>query len=139
MEYRRFENNYVLRMDPGEEIIASVRAFAEKESVKLASVQAIGAVGEFTVGAFDTGEKTYNSNDFRGTYEITSLLGTVNTMNGGFYSHLHMNAADETGRVVGGHLNRAVVSATCEMIVTLIPGRVDRAFSDAVGLNLFKF
>jgi len=139
MEYRRFDSTYVLRLDPGEEILDCVRVFAEREGVKLASVQAIGAVREFTVGAFDTAEKQYHSNEFRGVYEITSLMGTINTMDGGFYAHLHMNAADETGRAVGGHLNRAVVSATCEMIVTLIPGAVDRQFSEQVGLNLFKF
>ena len=60
-------------------------------------------------------------------------------MDGAFYCHLHMGAGDEQGRVVGGHLNRAVVSATCEMIITEIPGTVDRAFSDTVGLNLFRF
>ncbi len=139
MEYRRFDNTYVIRMDPGDEIIDCVHAFAEKEGVKLASVQAIGAVKEFTVGAFNTAEKKYYSNEFRGIYEITSLMGTINTMDGKFYTHLHMNAADETGRAVGGHLNRAVISATCEMIVTLIPGTVDRQYSEQVGLNLFKF
>ncbi|MBR3561472.1 MAG: DNA-binding protein [Oscillospiraceae bacterium] len=139
MEYRRFDNTYVVRLDPGEEILEQLRVFAEKEGVRLASVQAIGAVKEFTVGAFDTVEKQYHANEFRGTYEITALLGTVNTMNGAFYAHLHMTAADETGRAVGGHLNRAVISATCEMIITLIPGTVDRAFSEQVGLNLFKF
>ena len=36
-------------------------------------------------------------------------------------------------------MSRAVVSATCEMIITEIPGTVDRAFSDTVGLNLFRF
>lgn len=139
MEYRKFDNTYVIRMDPGEEIIDCVRAFAEKEGVKLASVQALGAIREFTVGAFDTAEKKYYSNEYKGTYEITSLIGTINTMDGRFYTHLHMNAADKTGAAVGGHLNRAVVSATCEMIVTLIPGTVDRAFSEEIGLNLFKF
>lgn len=139
MEYRRFDNAYVVRLDPGEEIIDSVRAFAEREGVTLASVQAIGAVREFTVGAFDTKEKKYYANEFAGTYEITSLLGNINTKDGGFYCHLHMTAADETGRVVGGHLNRAVVSATCEMVVTLLSGTVDRRFSEDVGLNLLKF
>ncbi|MCR5824972.1 MAG: DNA-binding protein [Oscillospiraceae bacterium] len=139
MEYRRFENTYVVRLDPGEEILACVRAFSEREGVKLASVQAIGALCAFTVGAFDTEKKQFHGNDFSGTYEITSLLGTINTMDGQFYTHLHMNAADETGRVVGGHLSRAVVSATCEMIVTLIPGTVDRSFSEQIGLNLLKF
>ena len=139
MEYRKFDNTYVVRMDPGEEILEQVRILSEQEGIKLASVQALGAIREFTVGAFDTIEKKYYSNEFKGTYEITSLIGTINTMDGKFYTHLHMNAADKTGAAVGGHLNRAVVSATCEMIVTLIPGAVDRAFSEEVGLNLFKF
>ena len=139
MEYRRFQDTYVLRLDRGEEITEQLKIFAEQEGVKLASVQAIGAVNEFTVGAFNTAEKKYYANDFRGTYEIVSLLGTINTKDGAFYTHLHLCAADETGRAVGGHLNRAVISATCEMIVTLIPGQVDRKFSDEVGLNLFAF
>ena len=66
MEYRRFDNTYVVRLDPGEEILEQIKVFAEKEGVKLASVQAIGAVNEFTVGAFDTAAKQYHSNEFRG-------------------------------------------------------------------------
>ena len=60
-------------------------------------------------------------------------------MNGEFYSHLHMSAGDSQGHVVGGHLNRAVISATCEMAVRVLPGAMDRAFSPEVGLNLWKF
>ena len=50
-----------------------------------------------------------------------------------------MSAADECGRVVGGHLNRAEVSATCEMVVSVLDGRVDRSFSEEIGLNLMEF
>ena len=102
-------------------------------------MSALGAVSEFTVGVFDTGEKKYYANNFSGTYEIVSLTGTVNTMNGEYYSHLHMSAGDLEGKVVGGHLSRAVVSATCEMLLNVIDGRVDRQFSGEVGLNLFRF
>ena len=139
MEYRRFDNTYVVRLDPGEEILEQIRVFAEKEGVKLASVQAIGAVNEFTVGAFDTAAKQYHSNEFQGAYEIVSLVGTINTMNGEVYTHLHMSAGDEEGRVFGGHLSRGVISATVEMVVTLIPGTVDRQLDESIGINLFKF
>ena len=139
MEYRKFDHTYVVRMDPGEEILEQVKALALKEHIQLASVQALGAVNDFTVGVFRTDEKKYYANSFQGSYEIVSLTGTINTMDGAFYCHLHMSAGNDQGRVVGGHLNRAVVSATCEMIVTEIDGTVDRAFSEEVGLNLFKF
>ena len=139
MEYRKFGDTYIVRMDPGEEILTQLKVFAEQEGVKLASVTALGAVKDFTVGGFDTGAKVYKSNRFQGVYEIVSLVGTINTMNDAFYCHLHMCAADQEGHAFGGHLNEAVISATCELVVTCLPGRTDRVFSDEVGLNLISF
>lgn len=139
MEYRRFGNTIVARIDKGEEILDQVKAIALKEEIKLASIQALGAVNQFTVGVFKTDEKKYMANDFSGSFEIVSLTGTINTMGGEFYCHLHMSAGDDKGHVFGGHLNRALVSATCEMIITVIDGTVDRAFSEETGLNLFCF
>lgn len=139
MEYRKFGNTIVARIDKGEEILAEVKRIAEAEQIKLASVQALGALGQFTAGVFNTAEKKYHANEFRGNFEIVSLTGTINTMNDEFYCHLHLSAGNEKGEVFGGHLNKATVSATCEMIITLIDGRVDRAYSEEIGLNLFKF
>ena len=139
MEYRKFGNTYVVRMDKGEEIVEQVKALAVKEGIRLASVQALGAVNDITVGVFKTAEKEYLGNDFRGDMGSVSLTGTISTMDGQAYTHLHMSAGNTEGHVFGGHLNRAVVSATCEMVVTVIPGEVDRVFSEEIGLNLFKF
>ena len=139
MEYKRFGNNIVVRMDRGEDIVEQVKVLAEREQIRLASVQALGAVNDFTVGVFNTETKVYGSNRFQGPYEIVSLTGTIDTMDGKFYTHLHMSAGNAQGQVFGGHLNRAVISATCEMIVTVINGQVDRQFSEEIGLNLLKF
>ena len=124
---------------PDEEIIENLRAIAEKEQIKLASVEALGAINDFTVGVFDTVEKKYYSNRFQGAYEIVSLTGTITTKDGAFYQHLHMSAGESSGAVFGGHLSRAVVSATCEMIVRVIDGRVERVLDPDIGLNLFRF
>ena len=139
MEYRKFGDTYIVRLDPGEEILTQLKVFAEQEGVKMASITALGAVKDFTVGVFDANAKVYRSNRFQGVYEIVSLVGTINTMNDAFYCHLHMCAADQEGHAFGGHLNEAVISATCELVVTCLPGRTDRVFSDQVGLNLISF
>lgn len=139
MEYRKFENTIIARIDKGEEIIEQIKEIAIKEEIKLASIQALGAVGQFTIGVFKTDEKQYLSNEFNGDFEIVSLTGTINTMDNKFYCHLHMSVGNEKGEVFGGHLSRAIVSATCEMVITIISGIVDRYYDEEVGLNLLKF
>lgn len=79
MEYRKFDNVIVARIDKDEEILEQLRVIAIKENIKLASVQALGAINDFTVGVYKTDEKKYYSNSFQGYYEITSLTGTLGT------------------------------------------------------------
>lgn len=138
MKYKRFDKTIVVRIDRGEEILDKIRELAIAENIKLASVTALGATNDFTVGVFNTAEKKYYANEFKGAFEIVSLTGTINTKDGQFYTHIHMSAGNDKGEVFGGHLNRAMVSATCEMTVTVIDGEVDRYRDDDVGLNLFK-
>lgn len=139
MEYRRFGSSIVARMDRGEEILTQIKELAQKEHIRLASVTALGATNDFTVGVYNVGEKKYHANEFQGNFEIVSLAGTINTMDGAFYTHIHMSAGNDRGEVFGGHLNRAVVSATCEMVIQVIDGEVDRAYDPETGLNLFRF
>lgn len=139
MEYRKFGNTIVARMDRGEEIVTSVLALAEQEHIRLASIQALGAIDRFTAGVFNTETKQYHANEFSGAFEIVSLTGTLSTMDGKPYCHLHLSAGNEKGEVFGGHLNSARISATCEMVLQLIEGQVERKFSEEIGLNLFEF
>ena len=139
MDYRRFQNTLIVRIDRGEEITEQLLAVVRKESIQLASVEALGAVNDFTVGVYNTAEKKYYSNHFEGAFEIVSLTGTITVMDGKPYHHLHMSAGNEKGVVYGGHLNRAIVSATCEMVIHVIDGMVDRKADPDVGLNLLFF
>ena len=139
MDYRRFGKTIIARMDRGEEVLTQLKNIALKEDIKLASVRALGATDNFTVGVFKVEEKKYYANHFTGDFEIVSLTGTISTMNGEYYAHLHMSAGDEQGHVFGGHLNEAIISATCEMVIEIIDGQVDRLRDERVGLNLFHF
>ena len=114
-------------------------AVAEKEHIRLASVEALGATDDFTVGVYDIAAKHYDSKTFTGPFEIVSLTGTITEKDGAFYQHLHLSAGNKNCEVFGGHLNRAVVSATCEMVIRILPGAVNRATDPETGINLLRF
>ena len=52
MEYRKFDQGYVLRLDPGEEVVASLTHLVEQEKVQLGCVSALGAANDVTIGVF---------------------------------------------------------------------------------------
>jgi len=139
MEYRKFDDHYVIRLDRGEEIVAKLKEVAQKEGIKLAYLTGIGAVGKVTAGVFDTKEKEFKGHTWEGDLEVVSIGGNINTMNGDTYAHFHISIADEEGHVYGGHLTEAVISGTGEMVLTEIKGNVDREYDEEIGLNLFKF
>ena len=140
MEYRVFGNDIVLRIQKGEDIPTVLQAVCEKEQVKLASVSGLGAVGEVTLGVFNTQRFAYETQTYTGDMEIASCSGNISTMDVKTYLHLHMVVANVMqGICHGGHVNRAIVSLTGEFILHRIDGQVEREYSPEVGLNLFKF
>lgn len=66
MDYKRFDDTILVRMDRGEEILEQVKAVALKEQVTLASVQALGAINDFTVGVYNVAEKKVLCERFQG-------------------------------------------------------------------------
>ena len=140
MEYRKFSQGYVLRLDPGEEIVASLIRLVEQEQVQLGSVTAIGAANDVTIGIFSTQEKQYHARRYQGDYEISALVGNVTRKEGEPYLHLHITIGNPvTGEVHAGHLTSATISATLELFLQVWDGQVGREFSGQVGLNLFRF
>ena len=139
MDYRKFGTTYVMRLDPGDEIVEKVLWLAAVEDIKLATVTGLGAVDNVTLGIFSADTKQFKANMFHADFEIVSLTGTITSQRGRPYAHLHMAVGDLAGRCYGGHLNRAVVSATAEIILNVIPGEVDRQPDAKIGLNLMHF
>ena len=140
MEYRKFPQGYVMRLDPGEEIVEQLTALADRENVRLGCVSALGAANDVTIGIFSTGEKQYHSRRYQGDFEISALVGSVTRMEGKPYLHLHITIGNPvTGEVHAGHLTSCTISATLELFLQVWDGQVDRQFSDQVGLNLFRF
>lgn len=138
MKYKRFGEDIAVRLEVGEEVVASLAEIAEREGVTFAEVSGIGAADEFDVSVYDVKAKVYFDNEFREPMEITSLLGTVSEKDGAPYIHIHATAGRADGTVIGGHLKRAVISATCELVLHTVYGRVPRFYDERTGLNLME-
>lgn len=139
MEYKKFEDTYVVRLNKGEEVITKLREICQKEDIKLAEITGLGASNLVEIGVFNVNTKEYSTKIFEGMFEITSLIGNVTRKDGDVYLHIHINFGDETGDVKGGHLVKSNISATSEIIIRKINGEIGRELSEEIGLNLLKF
>lgn len=139
MEYQRFGNTYIVRIDKGEELLSKISELCINEDIKVGSITGLGATDRVTIGLFDMGKKVYHKTELVGPMEITSLVGNISTKDGKNYLHCHINVCNEKMNVLGGHLNECWISATGEIVVTKIDGVVEREVDPSVGLNLFKF
>ena len=138
MNFKRFGNKVVVRIDRGEEIVGTLKQLCKNLDIKLGTITGIGAVDKATIGLFDVKTKKYHSKELRGDHEIAPLFGNVSMMGGEIYIHLHANLANAEHKSFGGHLNSAFVSATFEGVIDIIDGKIDREFDETVGLNLIK-
>ncbi len=139
MEAKAAGDHWIIRIDKGEEIVATLEQLCREKDVRLGTVSGIGATDNATIGLFKTRTKEYVRKEVVGDHEITSLTGNISRMKDEVYLHLHINLSDANYHTFGGHLNSAVVSATCEVVVRVLDGEVGREFSEEIGLNLFSF
>lgn len=139
MDYKKFDNKIIARFERGEEVHTALKEIALKEDIKLASISALGATDDFTIGVYKVDDKSYTELNFKGIFEILSINGTITTKDGEYYPHLHISVADNKGYGFGGHLIESNISVTCEMVIDIIDGRVDRKMDDEIGINLLDF
>jgi len=64
------------------------------------------------------------------------LTGNITEKDGDPYIHLHINLTGKDYEAIGGHLNKAMISVTGEIVVTSIEGMINRYHVKQSGLNL---
>ena len=139
MEYKKLGDTYIVRMDRGEEILTCLADLCQREDIRLAQVDALGAVDQAVVSVYDVPTKTFYRKEFNEPMEISNLCGTVTRKDGQPYLHLHVTVCDRDLNAHGGHANALRVSATCEMVILTLPGEVGRRLNEEIGLNMFQF
>jgi predicted DNA-binding protein with PD1-like motif len=123
---QRLRYGYVLRLDPGEEILASLTDFARHEGVRAGLISGLGAASDLELGFFVRGEDRYVRETLAGEHEILALTGNLSAIAGEPFVHCHILVAGEDLAARGGHLFRAVVTVTCEVQIVTDPGTIER-------------
>ncbi len=139
MQYKKYNNTVVLRLDAGDEVLSALKQVASAEQIKTAKVSGIGATNNLLVGVFDTSKGTYQEFLYTCNMEINNLCGNITTKDGLPYAHLHITCTNGEGKVVGGHLLSAKISLTAEIFIEIVNGTVTRTFNNKLGINCMDF
>ena len=133
------QRTYVVVMDTGDEVVASLQAFAEAEKISAAQVTAIGALSHGTLGFFEWERKDYRRIPVNEQVEVVSMNGDVGVdAEGRPALHLHSVLGRSDGSTIGGHLIAAHVRPTLEVIVTESPAHLHRCHDAETGLSLIR-
>jgi predicted DNA-binding protein with PD1-like motif len=137
MKTAKEKDFYLVVLDKGEEIIATLTAFAAREKIEGAAVFGIGGVTNVTLGFFDRVKKEYLKKTLTGFYELTSLVGNISMLSSKHFCHLHAVVSGADMASSSGHLFAATVSLTAEIFIRPLT-RIEREFSSEIGLNLIR-
>ncbi|HEX4997523.1 MAG TPA: PPC domain-containing DNA-binding protein [Terriglobia bacterium] len=127
---------FAIVLEKGAEVVDSLRQFAREHQLLGSHFTAIGAFSEAVVGFFDPVEKRYRETPIREQVEALSLIGDITVEGVAHRIHAHVVLGKTDGTAYGGHLIRAHVFPTLELILVETPRYLERRFDPETGLAL---
>lgn len=146
MKYIKDGASYIVRIDRGEEVLDKLNEFVKETDLKAGTVTGIGASSEVELGVYSIKKREYIKNKYEGEFEILSLIGNITQNAGDAYIHLHIMISDGMvlaggltfgmGVTVGGHLNKCIISGTCELRIDECENAYQRKVDDETGIKI---
>jgi predicted DNA-binding protein with PD1-like motif len=128
---------WVAVLDPGEEVKASLTAFARSEKVQAASFIALGAFERAIIAYFEWDKKRYKPIPIDEQVEVVTLAGDIvrnEKDEPDVHAHAVLGLSDGSTR--GGHLQKGIVRPTLEVTITETPGHLVRRLQPGLGIAL---
>jgi len=130
---------HVLIFEAGDEILSSIERFAEDHHLSGSSFEAIGALSHVELGWFNWQTKQYETAvALDEQVELLSLIGDIAVKDSQPQIHAHLVVGRADGTAHGGHLLKAVVRPTCELMLTESPQHLQKQFDPESGLALIR-
>ena len=127
---------WIVRLDKGDKIIASLLSFCEQKKISGGYFHGIGALEEAELAHYALANKKSPTKTLKQPLEIVHLTGNITELDHKPYVHAHIVVSDEEMHTFGGHLKEAAVGPTGEIVLIPLPDPVERKFSEEIGLNL---
>ena len=143
MEYRKYGNDYVLRIDKGENVTETIKEVCKKEAVCGGYFQGIGACATATLSTYIPEQNDFIDHEISGMLEMVSLMGNI-TMDCDKQPFLHSHAVfsylNQEGEiaVAAGHLKEAQIGYTGEILITPADDTIGRQFDTNAGIEVWK-
>lgn len=139
MRHHHFgDGRYVVRLDPGEDLLGQLHAFAAEEDIKAGHVTGLGSVDKITLGFLDPDAKEYVRRTFEEPMEVAQLTASISTDGDKPMVHAHAVVAPRELLAYAGHVHQARVGAVMELFVTRFEGTLRRLpIPDQPFLGLF--
>ncbi len=139
MLFAKLGSDYVLRLEQGDDIIETLRRFAETKRIRAAFFEGIGSLNQAKLGHYDFNDtKTYKYETFKEDLEILTLSGNISTMDRKALPHAHVTLGRRDFSVIGGHLEEGSTANMVEIGLGKRPGKLVKAHDERVGLNLLQ-
>ena len=136
MRVQRFDERFIVRIEAGERVVATLLEFLRREAVGFANLSAAGALSSARIGFWDPARRAYAYTLFDEQLEVVSFVGNASLRDGEPFLHLHVALGRADLSVVGGHLQEAVVNPTIEVWLRTEDVGVRRATDPQTGLEL---
>lgn len=127
---------YILRFDKDEDVIAQIAAFMQTENITACTFNGVGACSEADLWYYNPFVKDYRKKPYMDSMEIVSLIGNGALKDGQPIIHAHGSFARNDFSLIGGHVAKLVVSATCEVFLIKLDGEMNRSLDAGMNLNL---
>ncbi len=131
------EGCYTLNIEPGEDILAQLKTFAEANTVHAAHISGLGAASEVEIAYYNLETKAYEHTTISENVEVCALNGNIGVKETGeTVVHVHGVFGRRNFSTFGGHIVRCVISGAGEIHLTVMTGRINRADDEKTGLTL---
>jgi uncharacterized protein len=130
------QTSFVLIFDKGDEFIEAMTSFAREKKLGGSHFTAIGAFRDVMLGYFDCKIHKYKQIPIVEQVEVLSLVGDIALKDNSPQIHAHVVLGKADGTAHGGHVLKAHVWPTLEVVLTESPTHLHRKIDPETGLAL---